>query len=73
MPVVYKGIRLDCGYRLDFAVDGKVVAELKAVDSIHAVHRAQLLTYLKLTGCKVGLILNFNEAVLKNGIERLVL
>ena len=73
LPVVYQGIRLDCGYRLDFAVDGKVVVELKAVDSIHAVHRAQLLTYLKLTGCKVGLILNFNEAVLKNGIERLVL
>jgi GxxExxY protein len=54
-------------------VDGKVVVELKAVDSIHDIHRAQLLTYLKLTGCKVGLILNFNEAVLKNGIERLVL
>jgi GxxExxY protein len=73
LPVVYKGIRLECGYRLDFIVDGKVVVELKAVDSIHDVHRAQLLTYLKLTGCKVGLILNFNEAVLKNGLERLVL
>lgn len=73
LPVVYKGIRLDCGYRLDFIVGDKVVVELKAVDSIHNVHRAQLLTYLKLTGCKVGLILNFNEAALKNGIERLVL
>jgi len=71
--VEYKGLKLDCGYRLDFIVDGKVVVELKAVDSIHNVHRAQLLTYLKLTGCQVGLILNFNEAVLKNGIERLVL
>ncbi len=73
VPVEYKGLKLECGYRLDFIVDGKVVVELKAVDSIHDVHRAQLLTYLKLTGCKVGLILNFNEAVLKNGIERLVL
>jgi GxxExxY protein len=73
LPVEYKGLKLECGYRLDFIVDGKVVVELKAVDSIHDVHRAQLLTYLKLTGCKVGLILNFNEAVLKNGIERLVL
>lgn len=73
LPIEYKGLKLGCGYRLDFVVDGKVVVELKAVDSIHDVHRAQLLTYLKLTGCKVGLILNFNEAVLKNGIERLVL
>lgn len=73
LPVEYNGLTLECGYRLDFIVGDKVVVELKAVDSIHNVHRAQLLTYLKLTGCKVGLILNFNEAVLKNGIERLVL
>jgi GxxExxY protein len=73
LPVDYKGLKFECSYRLDFIVDGKVVVELKAVDSINAVHRAQVLTYLKLTGCKVGLILNFNEAVLKNGIERLVL
>ncbi len=73
LPVEYKGLRLDCGYRLDFIVAGKVVVELKAVDSLHAVHEAQLLTYLKLTGCKVGLIINFNVAVLKNGIKRMVL
>ncbi len=73
LPVEYKGIRLESGYRLDFIVDGKVVVELKAVDSIHDVHKAQLLTYLKLTGCKVGLLLNFNSAILKDGIERLVL
>ncbi len=73
LPVEYKGVRLESGYRLDFIVDGKVVVELKAVDSIHDVHKAQLLTYLKLTGCKVGLLLNFNAAVLKDGIERLVL
>ncbi|NTU62833.1 MAG: GxxExxY protein [Chloroflexi bacterium] len=73
LPVEYKGIRLESGYRLDFIVDDKVVVELKAVDSLHDVHKAQLLTYLKLTGCKVGLLLNFNSAVLKDGIERLAL
>lgn len=73
LPVEYKGIKLESGYRLDFVVEGKVVVELKAVDSIHDVHKAQLLTYLKITGCKVGLLLNFNSAVLKDGIERMVL
>ncbi len=73
LPIEYKGVRLESGYRLDFIVDDKVVVELKAVDSIHDIHKAQLLTYLKLTGCKVGLLLNFNSAVLKDGIERLVL
>ena len=73
LPVEYKGIRLACGYRLDFIVEGRVVVELKAVDSIHDVHKAQLLTYLKITGCKVGLLMNFNSAVLKDGIERMVL
>jgi GxxExxY protein len=73
LPVEYKGIKLESGYRLDFVVEGKVVVELKAVDSIHDVHKAQLLTYLKITGCKVGLLLNFNSAVLKDGIERMAL
>jgi len=73
LPVEYKGLQLDCGYRLDFIVDGKVVVELKAVDKIHPVHEAQLLTYLKLTGCRVGLLINFNVPVLKNGIKRMVL
>ena len=73
LPVEYKGIRLDCGYRLDFIVADKVVVELKAVDKMHPVHQAQLLTYLKLTGCRVGLLINFNVPVLKNGIKRMVL
>ncbi len=73
LPVEYKGLRLESGYRLDFLAEDKVVVELKAVDSMHAVHEAQLLTYLKLTGCKVGLLINFNVAVLKNGIVRKVL
>lgn len=73
LPVVYKGVQLDCGYRLDFLVNDKVVVELKAVDEIHPVYEAQLLTYLKLTGCKVGLLINFNVPVLKDGIVRRVL
>lgn len=73
LPVSYKGEAIDCGYRLDFVVDDKLVIELKAVEALHDVHDAQLLTYLKLTGCKVGLLINFNVAVLKNGIRRRVL
>lgn len=73
LPVEYKGTRLDCGYRLDFLVANKVVVELKAVESIHPVHEAQLITYMKLTGCKVGLLINFNEVLLKDGIRRRVL
>ncbi len=64
---------MDCSLRLDFLVDNKVVLELKAVDKIVPVHKAQVLTYLKLTGCKLGLLINFNVPVLKDGIERLVL
>jgi len=73
LPVDYKGIEVDCGYRLDFLVDGKVIVELKATDAIHPIHEAQVLTCLKLTGCRVGLLLNFNLPVLKAGIKRLVL
>ena len=73
LPVEYKGIRLDCGYRLDFLVADQVVVELKAVEEVHPVHEAQLLTYLKLTGCKVGLLINFNVPILKKGIMRRVL
>jgi GxxExxY protein len=73
LPVEYKGMLLDCGYRIDFLVAGKVTLELKAVQEIHSVHKAQLLTYLKLTGCKIGLLINFNVPVLKQGIQRMVL
>ena len=73
VPVEYKGVRLDCGYRLDFIVDNKVIVELKAVKAILPVHEAQLLTYLKLTGCRVGLLINFNVPMLKKGIKRMVL
>jgi GxxExxY protein len=73
LPIEYKGIRLTSEYRLDLLVEGKVVVELKAVAAINDVHKAQLLTYLKLTGCKVGLLINFNVSLLKHGIERLIL
>ncbi|MCL0087901.1 GxxExxY protein [Dehalococcoidia bacterium] len=73
LPLEYKGIKLDCGYRIDVIVESKVVLELKCVDAIAPVHAAQLLTYLRLSALKVGLILNFHVAVMKDGIKRLVL
>ncbi len=73
LPVEYKGLKLDCGYRLDIVVQDSVVVELKAVEHILPVHQAQLLTYLRLSGKKIGLIINFNVGVLKNGIVRRVL
>jgi len=73
IPLKYKGISLDCGYRLDFLIDGKLILELKAVEKMLPIHEAQMLTYLKLTGCKLGLILNFNVALLRDGIKRLAL
>jgi len=73
LPVEYKGIRLECGYRLDFLVDKTVVVEIKAVDALAPVHDAQLLTYLRLGGWRLGLLINFNVAVLKNGIHRRIL
>jgi GxxExxY protein len=73
LPVEYKGVHLDCGYRLDVVVDGRVVVELKAAEKIAPIHEAQLLTYMKLAGIKVGLLINFNVPVLKEGIKRLVL
>jgi GxxExxY protein len=73
LPVTYKGISLECGYRIDLLVEGKIIVEIKAVEEIHALHEAQLITYLKLKGCRVGLLINFNVPVLKDGIIRRVL
>ncbi len=72
MPVIYKDVHLDVGYRLDLMVDGKVIVELKAVEQLLPIHEAQLLSYLKLSGCRVGLLINFNVPVLKQGIRRFV-
>ncbi len=73
VPVTYKGVKLDCGYRIDLVVDEKIIVELKAIQEILPVHEAQLLTYLRLTGRRIGLLINFNVPVLKNGIRRRVL
>jgi GxxExxY protein len=73
LPVSYKGLKLDCGYKLDLVVDQQVVLELKCVESILPVHEAQLLTYLKLSGKEVGLLINFNVPQLTRGIVRRVL
>lgn len=72
LPLEYKGVRLDCGYRLDLLVAGVVIVEVKSVEALAPIHEAQLLTYLKLTGVKVGLLINFNVVVLKAGLRRLV-
>ena len=71
LPIEYKGVKLDCGYRLDIVVADQLIVELKACESLQPVHEAQLLTYLKLTGIKVGLLINFNVPVLKDGIKRM--
>ena len=73
LPLEYKGMRLECGYRVDLLVAGSVVVEVKAIEAIAPVHEAQLLTYLRLGGWQVGLLINFNVVVLKNGIRRRVL
>ncbi len=72
LPVAYKGVKLDCGYRLDLLVAGSVVVELKAVEELLPIHEAQLLTYLRLGGWKVGLLINFNVPVLTKGVKRMV-
>ena len=73
LPIVYKAVQLECGYRIDFVIDEWLIVELKTVEKLLPVHEAQLLTYLKLTNLKVGLLMNFNVAVLKDGIRRMVL
>ncbi len=73
LPVVYKAVKLDCGYRMDLVVDDRLVVELKTVEKILPIHEAQLLTYLRLSGIRTGLLLNFNTSVLKDGIKRMVL
>jgi GxxExxY protein len=72
IPVEWKGIKMDQGFRADLIVEGKVIIEVKSIESLANVHKKQLLTYLKLTGIKLGLLLNFNEPLIKNGIVRIV-
>lgn len=71
LPVSYKGLFVDCSYRLDFLVEDLVIVELKSIQAILPIHEAQLLTYLKITGCPIGLLINFNVHLLKHGIKRM--
>ncbi len=73
LPLIYHDVKLEIGYRVDLIVENKVIIEIKAVEALTDVHTAQVLTYLKLSGCKVGLLLNFHTAHLKQGIKRFVL
>lgn len=70
LPLVYEAVKLDYGYRVDLLVEKKVVVEIKSVEALNDVHLAQVLTYLKLSNCKLGLLINFNVALLKDGIKR---
>lgn len=72
LPLIYEEVKLDIGYRLDIIVENKLILEIKSVEALNDVHFAQLLTYLKLTNCKLGLLINFNVTLVKNGIKRIV-
>jgi GxxExxY protein len=72
LPVVYKGVQLDCGYRMDSVVEDSVIVEIKAIDQLAPIHDAQLLSYLRLSGKSVGLLINFHVRLLKNGVKRIV-
>jgi GxxExxY protein len=72
LPLVYKDVKLDCGYRIDLLVEKMVIVEVKSVESLNDIHLAQVLTYLKLSKCKLGLLMNFNVILLKSGLKRVV-
>ncbi|MBI5041920.1 MAG: GxxExxY protein [Gammaproteobacteria bacterium] len=72
LPVVYKGMEIDCGYRVDLFIEDELIMELKSVETLQLIHEAQLVTYLKLSGSRLGLLINFNAKALKHGIRRLV-
>jgi len=72
LPIIYHRVKLDCGYRIDFLVEGRVIVELKAVEKLEPIHEAQILSYLKLSNCEVGLLINFHVMLIKHGIRRFV-
>ncbi len=72
LPLVYEEVKLDIGYRIDIIIENKLILEIKSVEALNEIHFAQLLTYLKLTNCKLGMLMNFNVALIKNGIRRVV-
>ena len=73
LPLIYEEVKLDIGYRVDLLVENKVIVEIKSVESLADIHMAQILTYMKLSGCKLGLLVNFNVNRLKEGIKRVIL
>lgn len=73
VPIKYKEINISCGYRIDLLIDNKLIIELKSIEKINPIHEAQILTYMKLSSIKIGLLINFNEKLLKDGIRRFVL
>lgn len=72
LPVIYREVKLECGYRLDLMIENEVIVEIKSVEKLLPIHKAQLMSYLKLSDCKVGLLINFNVELLKDGIQRIV-
>ena len=72
LPLIYEDVKLEIGYRVDLIIDNKVILEIKSVDSLNDIHLAQILTYLKLSDCKLGMLINFNVVLIKNGIKRVV-
>lgn len=72
MPLIFEEVKMECGYRIDLLVEKKVVIEIKAVEALNDIHTAQVITYLKLANCKLGLLINFNVTMLKNGVKRIV-
>ena len=72
LPLIYEEIKLDCGYRLDLLIENKLIVETKAVEGLNEIHLAQVLTYLKVSGCKLGLLINFNVLKVKDGIRRII-
>ena len=72
IPVIYQGVKLECGFRADLVIEGKLIIEIKSVEALVDIHLAQVLTYLRIGGFKIGLLINFNTTILKNGIKRVV-
>lgn len=72
LPLVYEDVKMTVGYRVDIMIENKLILEVKAVEAVHDIHRAQLLAYLRLSGCRLGILLNFNTALMKNGFQRIV-
>jgi GxxExxY protein len=72
LPLIYEDVRLDIGYRTDLIIENKLIVEIKAVDALNDIHLAQVLTYLKLSGCKLGLLINFNTVLFKDGVKRII-